>query len=109
MSKATNVYRANVVTVNPLALQIQFDPHDQMVEFNGRDRGSRIYRCFHWHNWKKKAWAGICIVVGANQLFCNIVYLRNIFRRVIHVNCSYMTIKGGANDQSVCSLYILGL
>ena len=33
MSKATNAYRANVVTVN--LLQIGFDPHDPMVGFIG--------------------------------------------------------------------------
>ena len=58
MSKATNAYRANVVTVN--LLQIGFDPHDPMVGFIGVS--IRI-------TGKKKHWRKYAFLLGGISRF----------------------------------------
>ena len=59
---------------------------------------------------EKKALAEIRISVGGNQPFCNTVHLKHFYTCHSHelqLFDASVTIKGRADDRSVCSLYVL--
>ena len=61
---------------------------------------------------EKKALAEIRISFGGNQPFCNTVHLKHFYTCNSHELQLFdasvsVTIKGRADDRSVCSLYVL--